>query len=157
MTDFLWWRDGVIYQIYPRSFMDSNADGIGDLPGIIHQLDYVRKLGVDAIWLSPIYPSPDVDFGYDVSDYCAIDPKFGSMQDFEELLDQAHDEGASASEVKRRLFPNLESPVKLLRDATAALFKLLSNKQLNPTFQNDIEVVYRKLQEIYNQLDDFGF
>ncbi|NMC28992.1 MAG: alpha-glucosidase [Pelolinea sp.] len=90
MDNFLWWRDGVIYQIYPRSFMDSNADGIGDLPGIIHQLDYVQSLGVDAIWLSPIYPSPDVDFGYDVSDYCAIDPKFGNMQDFEELLDQAH-------------------------------------------------------------------
>lgn len=74
-----------------------------------------------------------------------------------ELLDQAHDEGVSASEVKRRLFPNLESPVKLLRDATSALFKLLSNKQLDPALQSDIESVYRKLQDIYNQLDDFGF
>ncbi|MHB8807684.1 MAG: alpha-glucosidase, partial [Anaerolineaceae bacterium] len=90
MEKYLWWRDGVIYQIYPRSFMDSNADGIGDLPGIISKLDYLEDLGIDAIWLSPIYPSPDVDFGYDVSDYRGIDQKSGSMQDFETLLTQAH-------------------------------------------------------------------
>ena len=72
MPDFLWWRNGVIYQIYPRSFQDSNADGIGDLAGITDRLDYLQDLGIDAIWLSPIYPSPDVDFGYDVSDYCNI-------------------------------------------------------------------------------------
>ncbi len=84
--DNLWWRDGIIYQIYPRSFADSNNDGIGDLPGIISKLDYLEALGVDAIWLSPIYPSPDVDFGYDVADYTSIDPKFGTMQDFEELV-----------------------------------------------------------------------
>jgi alpha-glucosidase len=84
--DFLWWRDGIIYQIYPRSFADSNDDGIGDLPGIISKLDYLHALGVDAIWLSPIYPSPDVDFGYDVADYCEIDPKFGTLQDFEALV-----------------------------------------------------------------------
>ncbi len=89
-TDFLWWRDGVIYQVYPRSFMDSNGDGIGDLPGITQKLDYLQALGIDAIWLSPIYPSPDVDFGYDVADYEGIDPKFGNMQDFEHLLEQAH-------------------------------------------------------------------
>jgi alpha-glucosidase len=88
--NYLWWRDGVIYQIYPRSFADSNQDGIGDLRGIIDRLDYLAELGVDAIWLSPIFPSPDVDFGYDVADYRGIDPKFGSMQDFEELLTQAH-------------------------------------------------------------------
>ena len=92
-NDFLWWRDGVIYQIYPRSFADSNNDGIGDLPGITQKLDYLTDLGVDAIWLSPINPSPDVDFGYDVSDYKAIDPKFGSMADFEELVNQAHARG----------------------------------------------------------------
>jgi len=80
--DFLWWRDGIIYQIYPRSFADSNNDGIGDLPGILSKLDYLSDLGVDAIWLSPIFPSPDVDFGYDVADYTGIDPKFGTMQDF---------------------------------------------------------------------------
>jgi alpha-glucosidase len=89
-TDFLWWRDGIIYQIYPRSFADSNDDGIGDLPGIISKLDYLHALGVDAIWLSPIYPSPDVDFGYDVADYCEIDPKFGTMQDFEALVKGAN-------------------------------------------------------------------
>lgn len=88
--DWLWWRDGVIYQIYPRSFADSNGDGIGDLPGIIRKLDYLQELGVDAIWLSPIYPSPDVDFGYDVSDYTAINPLMGSMADFERLVAEAH-------------------------------------------------------------------
>ncbi len=90
MKDFLWWHDGVIYQIYPRSFMDTNGDGIGDLEGIIDKLDYLQDLGVDALWLSPVYPSPDVDFGYDVTDYCAIDPKFGSMRDFDRFLSQAH-------------------------------------------------------------------
>jgi alpha-glucosidase len=87
--DFLWWRDGIIYQIYPRSFADSNNDGIGDLPGIIGKLDYLSEFGIDAIWLSPIYPSPDVDFGYDVADYTAIDPKFGTMADFEQLVKEA--------------------------------------------------------------------
>jgi alpha-glucosidase len=89
--DFLWWRDGVVYQIYPRSFADGNGDGIGDLKGILGRLDYLNWLGVDAIWLSPIYPSPDVDFGYDVSDYKGIDPKFGSLEDFDELVKQAHE------------------------------------------------------------------
>ncbi len=88
--DYLWWRDGIIYQIYPRSFADCNNDGIGDLPGIINKLDYLQALGVDAIWLSPIYPSPDVDFGYDVADYTAIDPKFGTIADFDKLLEEAH-------------------------------------------------------------------
>ncbi len=88
--DFLWWRDGVIYQIYPRSFADSNGDGIGDLPGITSKLDYLADLGVDALWLSPINPSPDVDFGYDVADYKDIDPKYGSMADFEVLVKEAH-------------------------------------------------------------------
>ncbi|WP_299025038.1 alpha-glucosidase [uncultured Thermanaerothrix sp.] len=92
-TDFLWWRDGVIYQIYPRSFADSNGDGIGDLPGIMSRLDYLADLGIDAIWLSPIYPSPDVDFGYDVADYLAIDPRFGSMEDFDRLVEAAHRRG----------------------------------------------------------------
>ncbi|PKN85411.1 MAG: glucohydrolase, partial [Chloroflexi bacterium HGW-Chloroflexi-7] len=91
MSDFLWWRDGVIFQIYPRSFADSNGDGIGDLPGITGKLDYLAELGVDAIWLSPINPSPDKDFGYDVADYKGIDPKYGTMADFEELVKQAHE------------------------------------------------------------------
>lgn len=88
--DFLWWQDGVIYQIYPRSYADSNSDGIGDLPGITAKLDYIADLGVDAIWLSPINPSPDKDFGYDVSDYFDIDPKYGTLADFDHLLEEAH-------------------------------------------------------------------
>jgi alpha-glucosidase len=93
MNDFLWWRDGVIYQIYPRSFADSNGDGLGDLPGIISRLDYLTDLGVDALWLSPVYPSPDKDFGYDVSDYCDIDPRFGTLSDFDRLVAEAHRRG----------------------------------------------------------------
>lgn len=86
----LWWQRGVIYQIYPRSFADSNADGVGDLPGITSKLDYLAWLGIDAIWLSPIYPSPMLDFGYDISDYTAIHPMFGTLQDFDTLLAEAH-------------------------------------------------------------------
>ncbi len=90
---FMWWREGVIYQIYPRSFADSNADGIGDLNGITSRLDYLQELGVDAIWLSPFYPSPDVDFGYDVSNYCDVDPKHGTLADFDRLVQAAHQHG----------------------------------------------------------------
>jgi alpha-glucosidase len=93
MKDFLWWRDGVIYQIYPRSFSDSNGDGLGDLPGINAHLDYLADLGIDAIWLSPFYPTPDKDFGYDVSDYTNVDPRFGSLADFDILVAGAHQRG----------------------------------------------------------------
>ncbi len=93
MTDSLWWRDGVIYQIYPRSFADSNGDGIGDLQGIISRLDYLQSLGIDAIWLSPFYPSPDADFGYDISDHTAVDARFGTMEDFDALVEKAHQHG----------------------------------------------------------------
>ena len=93
MSDFLWWRDGVIYQIYPRSFADGNGDGLGDLPGITSRLDYLADLGVDAIWLSPICPSPDKDFGYDIIDYCDVDPRFGSLADFDQLVAGAHQRG----------------------------------------------------------------
>jgi alpha-glucosidase len=89
----MWWRDAVVYQIYPRSFQDSNGDGVGDLAGIASRLDHLVELGVDALWLSPIYPSPMADFGYDVSDYTAVDPVFGTLDDFDRLLDQAHDRG----------------------------------------------------------------
>lgn len=89
----LWWQRGVIYQIYPRSFQDSNGDGIGDLRGIIAQLAYLTWLGVDAIWLSPFYPSPMVDFGYDVSNYTDVDAVFGNMATFDELIQQAHRQG----------------------------------------------------------------
>ena len=89
-SDYLWWQRGIIYQIYPRSFMDSNADGIGDLKGITSRLDYLNWLGIDAIWMSPINPSPMVDFGYDVSDYRDIDQIFGTLEDFDELIAEAH-------------------------------------------------------------------
>ncbi len=85
-----WWRGAVIYQIYPRSFADSNGDGVGDLPGIIDRLDYVAALGVDAIWLSPFFKSPMKDFGYDISDYRDVDPIFGNLADFDRLLSRAH-------------------------------------------------------------------
>lgn len=93
-----WWQRGVVYQIYPRSFADANGDGVGDLPGLIGKLDYIndgteRSLGVDAIWLSPIHPSPGFDVGYDVSDYDAIDPLFGTLQDFDRLVAEAHGRG----------------------------------------------------------------
>jgi alpha-glucosidase len=81
-----WWRHGVIYEIYPRSFQDSNGDGTGDLNGIIQRLDYLQQLGVDAIWIAPIYPSPQVDFGYDITDYRAVDPLYGTLADFDRLL-----------------------------------------------------------------------
>ena len=88
-----WWQRAVIYQIYPRSFMDSNGDGTGDLPGITSRLDYLEWLGVDAIWISPIFPSPMADFGYDVSDYTDIEPLFGTLHDFDQLLAEAHRRG----------------------------------------------------------------
>jgi alpha-glucosidase len=93
MEKQLWWQDGVVYQIYPRSFMDSNEDGFGDLPGILSRLDYLSELGIGAIWLSPIYPSPDVDFGYDVAEHKAVDPRYGSLADFDQLIAQAHQRG----------------------------------------------------------------
>jgi alpha-glucosidase len=91
--DEFWWRHGVFYQIYPRSFQDSNGDGIGDLRGIIERLPYLLSLGIDAIWLSPIFPSPMADFGYDIADYTGIDPLFGTMADFDALIEAAHDRG----------------------------------------------------------------
>ena len=88
-----WWKKAVIYQVYPRSFKDSNDDGVGDINGITEQLDYLKKLGIDAIWLSPLYQSPMVDNGYDISDYYKIDPLFGKMSDFDELLEKAKNIG----------------------------------------------------------------
>src|SRR6185437_14405053 len=88
-----WWQRGVIYQIYPRSFQDSNGDGVGDLEGIVQRLDYCAGLGIDALWLSPIYPSPMADFGYDVADYTAVHPLFGSLQQFDELAAQMRQRG----------------------------------------------------------------
>jgi alpha-glucosidase len=89
--NYRWWQTGIIYQVYPRSFQDSNKDGIGDIKGLIRRLDYLRWLGIKAIWLSPIYPSPMADFGYDISDYCNIDPVYGNLDDFDTLVKEAHD------------------------------------------------------------------
>ena len=84
-----WWRHAVIYEIYPRSFQDSDGDGVGDIKGITSRLDYLRGLGIDAIWITPMYPSPGIDYGYDISDYTAIDPLYGTMADFDNLVAEA--------------------------------------------------------------------
>ena len=91
--DSSWWSDAVVYQIYPRSFQDSDGDGVGDLRGITSRLDHLSWLGVDALWLSPIYPSPLADMGYDVADYTAVAPEYGTLADLDELVARAHDRG----------------------------------------------------------------
>src|SRR5260370_31545159 len=98
-----WWRNGIFYQVYPRSFQDTDADGVGDLRGIIERLPYLESLGIDAVWLSPIFPSPMADFGYDIADYTGIDPLFGTMADFDDLMSAAH---ASGFKVILDLVPN---------------------------------------------------
>ena len=88
-----WWKESIVYQIYPRSFKDSNGDGIGDLNGITEKMDYLKKLGVNVVWLSPVYQSPNDDNGYDISDYRAIMTEFGTMEDFDRMLAAAHEHG----------------------------------------------------------------
>src|SRR4051794_23461041 len=88
-----WWRRAVFYEIAPISFQDSNGDGKGDLPGLIRRLDYLTWLGIDAVWLTPVYPSPMLDLGYDITDYCAIDPVYGTMADFDALVAALHARG----------------------------------------------------------------
>ena len=87
---YQWWQHGIVYEVYVRSFSDSNGDGVGDLAGIREKLDYLAWLGVDALWLSPIYPSPMADFGYDVADYTDVDPLFGKLKDMDALIEAAH-------------------------------------------------------------------
>ena len=93
MAEQMWWRGAVIYQIYPRSFYDANQDGIGDIPGIIKKLDYIASLGVDAIWISSFFKSPMKDFGYYIGDYRDIDPIFGCLANFDQLIAMAHEKG----------------------------------------------------------------
>ena len=88
-----WWKSAVIYQVYPRSFQDSDGDGIGDLKGITRRLDHIASLNVDVVWLSPIFTSPQADMGYDISDHCDVDPLFGTLADFDALLARAHELG----------------------------------------------------------------
>ena len=93
MADGKWYKEMCVYHIWPRSFCDGNGDGIGDLWGVLQKLDYIRSLGADAIWFSPIYPSPNADFGYDISDYKNIHPDYGNLDVFRELLGEAHKRG----------------------------------------------------------------
>jgi alpha-glucosidase len=93
VTQRPWWKDGVVYQIYPASFKDSNGDGIGDLNGIISELDYIRSIGVDVIWICPMYDSPQVDMGYDVRNYEDVYAPYGTLQDMERLIDETHNRG----------------------------------------------------------------
>src|SRR5215475_10673354 len=88
-----WWKGAVIYQIYPRSFKDSNGDGVGDLPGLTGELDYIASLGVDAVWINPVCLSPGLDNGYDISDFRAIQPEYGTMDDMQRLIDGLHERG----------------------------------------------------------------
>lgn len=93
ITQHPWWKNAVVYQIYPASFQDSNNDGIGDLRGMIQRLDYIQGLGVDVIWICPMYESPQVDMGYDVSNYEAVHAPYGTVEDMDELIAQVHDRG----------------------------------------------------------------
>jgi alpha-glucosidase len=112
-SDKDWWRHGIFYQVYPRSFRDSDGDGVGDLRGIIARLPYLTSLGINAVWLSPIFPSPMADFGYDISDYTGIDPLFGTMADFDVLVSAAHGNGLK---IILDLVPNHTSrPASLVR------------------------------------------
>ena len=93
MAEKRWYKEMVVYQIWPRSFCDGNGDGIGDLWGVLGKLDYIKSLGADAIWFSPLYPSPNADFGYDISDYMDIHPDYGNLEVFRQVLDGAHRRG----------------------------------------------------------------
>ena len=120
MTELKWWETAVLYQIYPRSFQDSNSDGIGDLPGITTRLDYIANLGVDAIWISPFYPSPQKDFGYDVSDYCDINPEYGTLADFDALIAKAQE--LPLDELSAQISGLIDAAQQILdQDATRAI------------------------------------
>ena len=111
MLEKKWWHSSVVYQIYPRSFCDSNNDGIGDLKGIISKLDYLKELGIDVIWLSPVYKSPNDDNGYDISDYRDIMDEFGTMEDMDNLLKEAKIQGASNEKLIKSLPENMQKAI----------------------------------------------
>ena len=115
-SDKDWWRHGIFYQVYPRSFQDTDGDGVGDIRGIIERLPYLKSLGIDAVWLSPIFPSPMADFGYDISDYTGIDPLFGTMDDFDALVSAAHETASSSSSTSCRTTP----PISIRGSSKAA-------------------------------------
>ena len=114
-----WWKESVVYQIYPRSFCDSNGDGIGDLNGITSKFDYLKELGIDVIWLSPVYKSPNDDNGYDISDYQAIMDEFGTMEDFDRMLAAAHERG-------------IKIMMDLVVNHTSDESQMVSSKAVNP-------------------------
>lgn len=119
-----WWHDKVAYQIYPKSFFDSNGDGIGDIPGIISKLDYLKELGVDIVWISPCYPSPMADQGYDISDYYNIHPAFGTLDDMDRLLTEARKKTCTffwilLSIIALTSMNGLKKPVQIPRENTA--------------------------------------
>ena len=93
VTERKWWKEGVVYQIYPASFKDSNGDGVGDIPGIMSKLDYIQSLGVNIVWICPMYDSPQVDMGYDISDYESVYPPYGTVDDMQELISGCHARG----------------------------------------------------------------
>ena len=109
-----WWRGAVIYQVYPRSFQDTNGDGIGDLPGIMRRLDHIASLGVDAIWLSPINQSPQADMGYDIADYKVIDERYGSLEDVDEMIAELRALDPDLVRATERLHPLVERPRRRL-------------------------------------------
>lgn len=122
-----WWHDKVAYQIYPKSFFDSNGDGIGDIPGIISKLDYLKELGVDIVWISPCYPSPMADQGYDISDYYNIHPAFGTLDDMDRLLTEAEKETCIFFWILLSItaltnMNGLKRPVQILTENTATSF-----------------------------------
>ena len=110
MKEIAWWQRAVIYQVYPRSFQDSDGDGVGDLNGISRRLEHLARLEIDAVWISPIFPSPMADFGYDVRDYCAIDPLFGSLADFDALLSPRTRAASRSSLISCRTTPPVNIP-----------------------------------------------
>jgi hypothetical protein len=119
IKDKKWWKEAIVYQVYPRSFKDSNGDGIGDLRGIISKLDYLQSLGIDVVWINPIYGSPNDDNGYDISDYCDIMKEFGTMKDFDELLEGCISVGSNSSWILWSIIPVMSTSGSNNRGAAA--------------------------------------